>query len=195
MHCTNKELEVLAHAYVAKNILNDKQLKTKIHMRECDACYERFCCKLAVFKILKKNGFVEESMLEQTDKLCLIIRNISGKLNVINQIHEKAEAAYWEFVYRPKLAVGRGTEKDETKDTDIYVCKASEYSCIKRENGRIIIQLDEEMYQAEHLMAVYMSNGNEVKKPFRYDEDLECYVADIMENEIDDGEIQIICTK
>lgn len=172
MHISEEQLDELAGAYVKEQILDNRQLGLKRHISECDRCYERFCIRYALLKSLwdLKLLPLEEMEKESFQQVFLKIQAVKEALHVVKE----TMLPEWDFVKMPQLSVARG-ENRETEE--LFENARSEYSFIKCGKDRIIIQLDGDIFPAEHLKLYVRSGKNEEQYDFSYNPETECYQA------------------
>lgn len=186
MHATIEEIRRLADSYLKKEILNDELLHIKRHMSGCDYCYENFCAEYLVRRQLAEKGLVpleleDNTVKEGMQKIFLVIQEVGRKLKVITQTDGDA-APVWEFLRMPQFAAARSS--GEEMQEELFVSRGSEASSIRRLRNRIVIQLDGDIFQTERL-AVRVTTGETAEiHSFRYDEETECYVVIIKDEEM-----------
>lgn len=197
MHITSEQLQNLAHSYVKNERLNDEQLQLKRHMAQCDSCYEKFCTEFTVLKSLFDIGFITEEALKMQENLEtelheetkseMFLLKLEIVDNAINFIHTTVDSISdaWNFFRLPQLAASRG----ETKKQVIYQSPLSEYSCIRQEDEKLIIQLEEEHYPVEQLQVKYVAEGAVSYKEFEYDEKIDCHIVVLSEEKLTKVEI------
>ncbi|MBQ1394077.1 MAG: hypothetical protein IIY81_11230, partial [Lachnospiraceae bacterium] len=103
---------------------------------------------------------------------------------------------YWNFFKRPQLAFSRGGDSGvgdiQSGNGEVYESQMSEYSFIERQDGKIKVILDSEVYNAQNLRVKYTHNGEVIIRNFDYDNESEAYYIEIDENDLDEGKIEII---
>lgn len=200
MHLTINELRALAACYRKEELLNTEQFLWKQHMSQCDSCYEKFCTEFMLQKILTKHQIISEEIIEASlrmsipEQVCLKIQLRKRKLQVLASAVQK-QSDMWNFFPMPQFAFERGSGKDNTDklEQQIFVSKSSEYSFIKKEKDKLIIQLDKDEYPIEQLRVVYELNKEVIYKEFIYDTDSDCWIVEFEQSEIDNvNEIAIV---
>lgn len=194
MHMKTEQLRNLAVCYLDEQPLTDPQVQLKYHMAECDDCYEKFFTELIMLKALSDNGLMEPGLEKRDDKLeeksFIKIRSVKDKLEVLCTTASRQLEELWNFIYMPLPVYQRGV--NENIKELAYISQISEYSCIKKENGLITIQLDGEYYSTAKLAVKYIAGGAPVYKEFAYDEGSECYIVSIEESVLENGVIEIV---
>lgn len=193
MHATMDEIRSLADSYVKGKLLDDEQLSTKRHMSGCDECYELFCTEYLLLKNLREYGLLPEKEPQFLSNCLLKIQIVENSLKVLQGWKENV-AACWEFLHIPQLAMARGSSSRQK--ADMYVNKDSEYSFIKYEGDKIMIQLDAEAFPVDHLTVLLTAQGSEEEYPFSYNEETECYQAVIdCEKMTEDAILEVVDTE
>lgn len=190
MHISDEQLDRLADAYVKERLLDDRQMKIKKHMAQCDRCYERFCIRYSLLKSLKELKLLPAEAADgKIPKLCLVIRQIGAVISVVAEKKEELPE-YWDFFRMPALAASRGGKTGE--EIEIYKNRFSEYSCVKFTEKQVTIQLDGDVFPAGRLKARVCFNGKEEEYDFLYDRDTECYQV-VLEREVlsENGTIEV----
>lgn len=191
MHLTINELRALATCYRKEELLNDEQLSWKRHMSQCDSCYEKFCTELMLQKVLTKHQLISEEVIEASlgntmlKQICLKIQLGKEKLQVFaGEVQQQTNI--WNFFRMPQVAFGRGSGGDSDKNgkQQIFVSKSSEYSFVKMENDKLIIQLDKDEYSVEQLRVVYEQDGNVIYREFVYDDNSDCWIVELEQSEV-----------
>lgn len=185
MHLTINEIRSLADSYVQEKILNDDQLKAKKHMADCKECYQKFCTEYLLIRTFKETGILPENwndtgVDEEMQKILLQIKKVGIYLKIQSECG-------WNFFPVPQMAAARGNTSAENKE--IYVSDISKYSLIRHEEGKIIIQLDGDVYSVDHLKVRVITDGNVQEYAFIYDEETECYCVTIDEASVNDESV------
>lgn len=189
MHLTMEQIRKLADCYVNNQVLDDTRLASKKHMADCEECYKTFCTEYLLVRKLKETGilpeeFAKESIIEEIQKVFLQIKKAGEYLNIQSE-------GRWSFMYMPQMAAARGNSNKE--NSKIYVNKLSEYSSIRQEEGKIIIQLDGDVFSIERLRVRVVTDEDVVMQNFHYDEEVECYCVVIDEGLLsEDAVIEIV---
>lgn len=202
MHLENDELFALANAEYIGIILEDIQKKQKEHLAKCRECYRKFCIYITMLDLMgngQEEDIYEDEALElnETDAKKENFGKLENNMqmqNVILQIHVagallssvqtvmKEVSSYWNFIHMPQEVAARGSSKKE--EIDIYTSMESEYSQIRHEAQRLIIQLDDEVFPVKLLRVRYNDNEGTVIRKFEYNEETECYEVVINQNDI-----------
>lgn len=210
MHLENDELFALANAEYTGIILEDIQKKQKEHLAECKECYKKFCIYITMLDLMgngQEEDIYEDEALElnetdakkeNSDKLendmqmqdVILQIQVAGALLSSVQIVMKEVSSYWNFIHMPQEAVARGS--NEKEEIDIYTSMESEYSQIRQESQRLIIQLDEEVFPVKFLGVRYNDNGSTVIRKFEYNEETECYEVVIDQNGVNNTDIFLV---
>lgn len=223
MHVEEDSLYNLAAAQLQGTHLTDAQSRQQRHLSECRECYERFCIYLTVMDLTGGAFWPEEDREENGRELDDKAKSMAGEHKEEKKDEQKTEdsnkesermkdvllqiqlagtfiasvcsvskdASFWNFMHISGCAAARGAKNE--KESDIYVSGRSEYSQIRREGNRIIIQLDEETFPVELLGVRYEENGKSVIRRFSYNEDTECYEAVIDRNgRTDDITVEVV---
>lgn len=203
MHLENDELLALANAEYIGTILENRKKKQKEHLAECRECYKKFCIYITMLNLMgndQEEEIIYENEIaqlkeadrkkEHSDKLQNVILQIQivGMQLLSIQTVMKEAASYWNFLHMPQVTVSRGTKEKE--EIDIYTSIESEYSQIRKEEQKLIIQLDDEVFPVESLRVRYQVNGNIVIREFEYNEEVECY--EVIINQKDGSSISLV---
>ncbi len=175
-HLTKKQIDKLTYYYLKNKKLSDELLEAKMHMTDCEPCYEEFCVSVVAAHELEDKGLFELDALmsieeEQEENVYLQISNIAGKVKVlVNDALENAAKKLWDFIPYTQLAVTRGKESKE----NVFINKMSEYSTITISEDKVIVRLDDEYFNEGKYELVFIENGTEQIVPFYYNELEEC---------------------
>lgn len=180
MHTNIEELRSLANAYINKKLLNDKQLAAKRHMAVCDDCYGKFCVEYLMQRELIKASLTPPDVWSEpevgiADKIILKISQVRNQMKLVFHLEEKFQNdARWNFVEMPYLTAARGKEEEA-----VYQSKVSTESRIYLQDGKVFVELDEEVYQGDTLKVLLVDEFHNDEAELLYDEDTGIYMLEV----------------
>lgn len=180
MHINIEDLRILANAHINEKLLDDKQLAAKKHMAVCDDCYEKFCTEYLMQKELIKASLIPLDIWNEmetgiVDKIIFKISHVKEQMKLAFHLEEKFQNdAKWNFVEIPYLTAVRGREEDT-----VYQSKASAESKIYFREGKVLVELDEEVYQGDTLKVLLVDQFHNDEVELLYDEDTGIYMLEV----------------
>ena len=174
-HLTQNQIDKLTYYYLRKKILSDELVKAKMHMVQCQSCYEEFCIGIvAAYELCEKNLLDLDMLIGESghDNIFVKINDVAGKLQIsVNQALENTMAKLWNFMPELQFAAARG---EGNKNNQVFVNQQSEYSSISLQGNHLTVRLDDEYFGDGKYEVVYVENGKEKIIPFTHNEMEEC---------------------
>lgn len=197
MHVVVDELRALANQNLKNEILSDRLLQVKRHIAECDSCYGKFCAEYVLLKKLGEASLILPDTVEAEEparmfKVFLRIEVANDRLDIESGNCEQ-EADCWKFIRMPQFTVLRGGGERQVKE--LYINQLSQYSCIERRDGKILIQLDGDFFAVEQLAVSVTGGEHREIYEFSYNTKAECYQVLIDEETMPDGAVIEIIEK
>lgn len=82
-HLTQNQIDKLTYCYLRKKILSDELVKAKMHMVQCQSCYEEFCIGIvAAYELCEKNLLDLDMLIGESghDNIFVKINDIAWKV-------------------------------------------------------------------------------------------------------------------
>jgi len=180
MHTNIEDLRSLANAYINKELLTDEQLTAKRHMAVCDDCYGKFCVEYLMQRELMKASLTPPDVWSEpevgiVDKIILKISQVREQMKLVFHLEEKFQNdARWNFVEMPYLTAARGRGEEA-----VYQSKVSTESRIYLQDGKVFVELDEEVYQGDTLKVLLVDEFHNDEAELLYDEDTGIYMLEV----------------
>ena len=130
-HLTQNQIDKLTYYYLRKKILSDELVKAKMHMVQCQSCYEEFCIGIvAAYELCEKNLLDLDMLIGESghDNIFVKINDVAGKLQIsVNQALENTVAKLWNFMPELQFAAARG---EGNKNNQVFVNQQSELNTL-----------------------------------------------------------------
>lgn len=204
IHLNDEQLYNLAELTMEMQPYNEEETEQMEHLKECEDCYNKFCCTLALLEVTEESGFMVLSEIygEAAKTVSNMSKNILAVVKVVRDKIDKAKSVIMEqiesvesiFQFEPSFAFAtRGMEGENvtvSKLEDIEDEKT--FLVFDGEKGELFVQVNIKNMEHKNLKVfVEFERGERLNIPVEKNGNLVCGIV----KNIPEGNFEIYIEK
>ena len=173
IHLSDEQLYNLAELTMEMQPYNEEEIEQMGHLKECEDCYNKFCCMLALLEVTEESGFMVLSEIygEAAKTVSNMSKNVLAVVKVARDKIDKAKSVIMEqiegvesiFQFEPSFAFAtRGLEGENitvSKLEDIEDEKT--FLVFDGEKSELYVQFNLKHIELDNLKVFIESKGGE----------------------------------